>query len=257
MNYEHLLLAEQDHVLTITINRPSKLNALNFELMEEIEKCFRNISVEIRCVIITGSGDKAFVAGADIKEIAKLSTESAREVTNRGQYIFSLIENCTRPVIAAINGYALGGGCELAMACHIRIASENAVFAQPEINLGIIPGYGGTQRLTTLTNRGMALEMMLTGNKIDATTALRIGLVNHVVKPEELISTTNKLASKIVKQPAEIIKLVLETVNASFKDLDYTTEAINFAKCAETDSFKEGTSAFFEKRKAEFNKKKD
>lgn len=253
MEYQYLLFKEEDSVLTITINREDKLNALNFKVMEELAVAFTSLPVSARMIVLTGAGEKSFVAGADISEIATLDAASGKKVAESGQAIFSLIEKSKIPVIARVNGYALGGGCELAMACHMRVASENAIFAQPEINLGIIPGYGGTQRLPVLTNKGKAFEMILTGNKVSAQEALSLGLVNHVVPMEELDITVYKLASKIAAQPREVVQVAMEAIHAGFKHLDYSVEATQFGACTEKNAFAEGTKAFFEKRKPNFN----
>jgi enoyl-CoA hydratase len=243
-------------VLRATINRPEKLNALNFLLIDELGALFQYAqSKEVRGVILTGMGEKAFVAGADIKELSTLSQQQALNLAQKGQKLFKTIENLPKPVIAAINGFALGGGCELAMACHIRIATENAKFGQPEVNLGIIPGYGGTQRLTQLVGRGKALELMLTGDLISAQDAKALGLVNHVVgSQQELTELAEKIMAKIIAKGPIAVTNVIRSVNAgfAFQEEGYSAEARLFAECAMTSDFKEGTSAFLEKRQPNF-----
>lgn len=244
-------------VLTVTVSRPKALNALNAELLEELHEIIRELyqNNDTRGLIITGDGDKAFVAGADIKELALLSREQALQLSKKGQALFKKIEDCPKPIIAAINGYALGGGCELAMACHIRIATENARFGQPEINLGIIPGYGGTQRLTQLVGRGKALELMLTGEQITANEAKALGLVNQVVSgKDELMAVANSIMNKIINKSPIAIANLIKTVNAgfAFEGAGYIAEAENFATCTDTNDFKEGTKSFIEKRQPTF-----
>ena len=256
-NYKNLREALEDGILTVTINRPDKLNALNAITLSELKDCIENAYDEsnVKGIIITGSGNKAFVAGADISEFKELSEVNGRKYSERGQEIYSLIENCLKPVIAVVNGYALGGGCELAMACHIRIGTGNAFFGQPEVSLGILPGYGGTQRLTQIIGKGKALEMMLTGEMISAEEALSAGLVNHLVSTkEEGIAKANNILHKIFKNAPLSVGMVINCVNAAFsKDEDgYQIEANSFANCCKTEDFKEGTSAFLEKRKPEF-----
>ncbi|MBB6613088.1 enoyl-CoA hydratase/isomerase family protein [Pontibacter sp. Tf4] len=254
--YENLLLNLQNGILTITINRADKLNALNIDTVREIKAAMQQVydDATIKGVIITGAGQKAFVAGADIAEIAELSEVNARSFAERGQEIFSMIEDCNKPVIAAINGFALGGGCELAMACHMRVATPNAKFGQPEVNLGLIPGYGGTQRLPLLIGRGKALELMLTGDMIGADEAKALGLVNHVVAPDELFTTCETILQKIMGKAPLAIGLVIECVNAVFdkEENGYQTEANSFARCCASEDFVEGTNAFLEKRKPAF-----
>lgn len=241
----------------ITITRPEALNALNQNTLEDIRTALDKAipDNQLKGIILTGSGDKAFVAGADIKELASLTREEAYQLSKKGQELFKMIEDCSKPVIAAINGFALGGGCELAMACHIRIATENARFGQPEVNLGIIPGYGGTQRLTQLVGRGKALELMLTGDMITAHEAKDIGLVNHVVaNRDELMDLAQKIMSKMVAKGPIAVANVIKSVNAGFEfeTKGYEAEGENFAACSATEDFKEGTSAFLEKRKPVF-----
>jgi enoyl-CoA hydratase len=248
---------ESGHTLTISLSRPEALNALNIGLLDELRTVVRSIyeSKTVKCVILTGDGEKAFVAGADIKELTTLSQDQAFQLSQSGQQLFKQIEDCPKPVIAAINGFTLGGGCELAMACHIRIATENSKFGQPEVNLGIIPGYGATQRLAQLVGRGKALELMLTGDLINAQEAKTLGLVNHVVaNKEELMSLAKKIADKIASKGSLAIAYVVKSVNAgyTFEDAGYSEEAKNFGICTTTSDFKEGTSAFIEKRQPQF-----
>lgn len=256
-DYQNLLIQEEDGILTITINREDKLNALNVATVEEIRSIFQRVYDEkgIKGVILTGSGEKAFVAGADISEISELNEMNARKFAENGQEVFSLIENCHKPVIAAVNGYALGGGCELAMACHIRVATKNAKFAQPEVNLGIIPGYGGTQRLTQLVGKGKALELMMTADMIGAEEARALGLVNHVVENKEALTTrTQEMLEKIMGKAPLAVGMIVNCVNAYFSgdENGYQTEANSFSNCCKSEDFKEGTAAFLEKRPAEF-----
>jgi enoyl-CoA hydratase len=257
MNYENILFEIKNHTALITINRPDKLNALNGHTIDELENVFESIKHNsgVFVIVITGSGVKAFVAGADIAELNKLDVMSAKEFSEKGNRVFRKIETIDKPVIAAINGFALGGGCELALACHIRIASENAKFGQPEVNLGIIPGYGGTQRLARLVNSARALEIILTGDMISAEEALRIGLVNKVFSQAELISKTLELAEKISSKGQQAIRFALKAVKATdnislTEGLAY--EASLFALVCGTEDFKEGTTAFLEKRKPAF-----
>jgi len=257
MNYKNILLEIKNNIAILTINRPDKLNALNSVTMDELEKVFIELETheEVRAVVLTGSGEKAFVAGADISEINKLDMINGKEFAERGQRIFNLIENFNKPVIAAVNGFALGGGCELALSCHIRIASENAKFGQPEVNLGIIPGYGGTQRLTRLINSGRAMEYILTGDLIDANEALRIGLISKVYPQVELLNKAIEMANKIGLKAGhavtEAIKAIKIADQVSARE-GQIYEASLFTICCGTEDFKEGTSAFLEKRKANF-----
>jgi enoyl-CoA hydratase len=243
-------------ILTITINRPEKLNALNKTVISELESiiqdCYSNN--EVHGLIITGSGNKAFIAGADISEFKELSKEEGIALAQKGQKIFKLIEELPKPVIAAVNGFALGGGCELAMCCHIRLASTNAKFGQPEVNLGIIPGYGGTQRLTQLVGKGKSLELILSGNIIDANEALAIGLVNHVYEPDQLIQQAEKLMQTILTKSPQAISKSIQAVNAFYqKEIDgFKKEVELFGECFGTQEMKEGVSAFLEKRKPIF-----
>lgn len=257
MNYENILFEIKNHTALITINRPDKLNALNGQTIDELDEIFQSIknNSEIFVVVITGSGEKAFVAGADIAELNKLDVMSAKEFSEKGNKVFRAIETLDKPVIAAVNGFALGGGCELALACHIRFASENAKFGQPEVNLGIIPGYGGTQRLARLINSARGLEIILTGDMISAEEALRIGLVNKVFSQADLVTKTLELAEKISSKGQQAIRFALKAVKATdnislTEGLAY--EASLFALVCGTEDFKEGTAAFLEKRKPAF-----
>jgi enoyl-CoA hydratase len=253
----YLKTEQEGRTAIITISRPESLNALNSGVLAELNTVFKAQVTDknVSAIILTGDGEKAFVAGADIKELAALSKEQAFELSQFGQKLFSEIENSPKPVIAAVNGFALGGGCELAMACHFRLATENAKFGQPEVNLGIIPGYGGTQRLTQLVGRGKALELLLTGDMINATDAKALGLVNHVVaNKEELIALAKKIADKIAGKGPLAVQHVITSVNAgfNFEGEGYRKEAELFGACATTQDFREGTSAFIEKRQPNF-----
>jgi enoyl-CoA hydratase len=257
MEYKNLLLQLNGSAALITINRPDKLNALNIETMVEIKTAFTELASidQIRGVIVTGSGEKAFIAGADIKELNSLNALSGKEFAEKGQDVFNTIQHFDKPVIAAVNGFALGGGCELALACHIRLASENAKFGQPEVNLGIIPGYGGTQRLARLINPGRAMEMILTGDMIDAAEALRIGLVNKIYPQNELLSKALEMCNKIASKGRDAIRVAIKAVNSAQQvplNEGLAMEAAFFALCCGTEDFKEGTSAFLEKRKPAF-----
>lgn len=255
--YQNILLEEKGHFAQITINRPAQLNALNRETINELHDCLRilNVSKNIRVIILTGSGEKAFVAGADIKEFASFSVEEGKNLASKGQdLLFSFIENMSKPVIAAINGFALGGGLELAMSSHIRIASSNAKMGLPEVSLGVIPGYGGTQRLAQLVGRGKANEMVFSAGMISASNALQWGLVNYVVESNELLIKAEEIAQKICNNSGSAIAAAIRAVNANFTDgtNGYDVEIDEFGKCFGTKDFKEGTSAFMEKRKANF-----
>jgi len=250
-------LSLSERILTVTLNRPKALNALNIEIINQLKRVFNEAldDPNIGGIIITGSGEKAFAAGADIKEIAELDNHSSLIFVEKGQALFSFIENFKKPVIAAVNGYALGGGCELAMACHFRIASASAQFGQPEVNLGLIPGYGGTQRLTKLIGKGRAMELMMTGNTFDAETAKNLGLVNHIEESQEaMMMLARKLMSRILAKAPLAISMVIRCANAADTTLEdgYSVEAEAFAQCCDTEDFKEGTLAFIEKRKPEF-----
>lgn len=260
MEYQNLIIEKKGNICVVKLNRPDKLNALNALTLEELKQAFISLkNDELVCVIVlTGAGEKAFVAGADIAEINKLDMISAKAFAEKGQEIFHSIENMNKPVIAAVNGFALGGGCELALACHIRLASENAKFGQPEANLGIIPGYGGTQRLTRLINSGRSAEMIFTGDMIDANEALRIGLVNHVYPQPDLLNKAMEMAGKIAAKGQQAVRLALKAINIVDQVSDtegQKYEASLFAICCGTEDFKEGTSAFLEKRKPNFKNK--
>jgi enoyl-CoA hydratase len=260
MAYETILYDQRNGIGYVTINRPEKLNALNRKVVEELGECFAGIQndEEVRVVIVTGAGEKAFVAGADISELAALSSLEGRETSARGQRVLDLIENLGKPVIAALNGYALGGGCELAMACALRIASENARLGQPEVQLGIIPGYGGTQRLARLIGRGRALELILTGDPVNAQEAYRLGLVNAVVQPAGLIPACEAVARKIAANAPLAVKFALEAVHHGLQmtlEEGQFLEANLFGLCCTTEDMKEGTRAFLEKRPAQFRGK--
>jgi enoyl-CoA hydratase len=257
MNFENILITSENGIGQITINRPSKLNALNVATIQELHDSLENLDAnpEIRVIIITGEGEKAFVAGADISEFANFSIEEGAHLAAKGQeLLFDFVEKLKTPVIAAVNGFALGGGLELAMACHFRVASDNAKMGLPEVSLGVIPGYGGTQRLPQLVGKGRAMEMIMTAGMIDAETAKSYGLVNHVVPQNDLLEFTKSIASKIMRNSPVAIGKAIKAINANFKDgVDgYETEIRNFGKCFGTEDFKEGTTAFLEKRKADF-----
>jgi len=254
MIYKNILISVEQNATILTINRPSKLNALNFETLKEIKHFFETIPFpnDTSGIIITGAGDKAFIAGADINEFITLTPENGKEVAKTGQETYFLIENCPLPVIGAINGYALGGGCELALACHMRIASEKAVFGQPEVNLGIIPGYGGSQRLPKLVGKGKAIEIIATARNVGPAEALEIGLLNHLVPQENLLSKCHEIINLIATKPPIQVSLAIKTVLASDTRAGYEVEANHFADCMKTEDFKEGVDAFLNKRKANF-----
>ncbi|MCX2452880.1 enoyl-CoA hydratase-related protein [Pedobacter sp. PLR] len=257
MAYQNLLSEIRESVLYVTINREQKLNALNKETLTELADviAFAAQNDQVRAVLLTGAGPKAFVAGADISEFAAYSGAEGEALARNGQnQVFDAIQNCPKPVVAAINGFALGGGLELAMACHIRIASETAKLGLPEVTLGLIPGYGGTQRLTQLVGKGKAIEMITTADMITAAEAGKIGLVNHVVPAEELLTKAEEILSKIKLRAPLAIGSAIRAVNAAirFDENGYETEIKEFGKCFDTQDFKEGTSAFLEKRKAVF-----
>jgi enoyl-CoA hydratase len=260
MNFENILVTIENNIGQITINRPSKLNALNVATIQELHNAFKNLESkeEVCVIIITGEGEKAFVAGADIAEFAHFSVEEGAQLATQGQeLLFDFVENLKKPVIAAVNGFALGGGLELAMACHFRIASENAKMGLPEVSLGVIPGYGGTQRLPQLIGKGRAMELIMTAGMIDAETAKNYGLVNHVVPQSELLEFTKSIAIKIIRNSPMAISKAIKAINANYKDgvNGFETEIKNFGKCFGTEDFKEGTTAFLEKRKAVFKGK--
>jgi enoyl-CoA hydratase len=255
--YQSLLLTIENNIAILTVNRPEKLNALNTKCLQELGEAFHDIehNDDVRCVIITGCGDKAFAAGADISELHNLTVSEAQGYAEAGQRVFCKIENFPKPVIAAINGFALGGGAELAWACHMRLASDNAMFGQPEIDLGLIPGFGGTQRLVRLIPKIIATEFLLTGEKFSAKKAYEFGLVNYVVPHNELMTRTKELAVKIAAKPGKAITLLMRAIRES----DYMglpdglrLEADLFSQCANTKDFKEGTLAFLEKRSPRF-----
>jgi enoyl-CoA hydratase len=256
--YKTLLTRLENNILIITINRPDKLNAINAVVMEELGLVVHEIqnSNEIKSAIITGAGTKAFVAGADISEFNGFQDEG-RALSKKGQDIFFSIEKSSKPIIAAVNGFALGAGCELAMSCHIRIASKNAKFGQPEVNLGLLPGYGGTQRLVHLIGKGRALELLLTANMIDAETARQYGLVNDVTEPEGLLDRAIGMLTLINSKAPLAVAECIAAVNAVFDgdEHGYDLEAESFGKCFATDDLKEGKAAFLEKRKAGFTGK--
>lgn len=257
MAYENILSTTTNGITTIIINRPSKLNALNRNTIQELHNAFNeaNQSKDTKVIIVTGSGEKAFVAGADISEFADFNVEEGESLAAKGQeLLFDFVENLNTPVIAAVNGFALGGGLELAMACHFRVASTNARMGLPEVSLGVIPGYGGTQRLPQLVGKGRAMEMVMTAGMIDANQALNYGLVNHVVEQDELLPLAEKIASKIMRNSSVAIAEAIAAVNANYKDgVDgYKAEIEAFGNCFGTADFKEGTTAFLEKRKADF-----
>jgi len=257
MNYENILSQHSSGITTITINRPNKLNALNKATIQELHEALdaANKDKNVKVILLTGSGEKAFVAGADISEFAHFDVENGGKLAAKGQdLLFSFIEQLSTPVIAAVNGFALGGGLELAMSCHIRVASNNAKMGLPETSLGVIPGYGGTQRLPQLIGKGRAMELIMTAGMIDAATALNYGLVNHVVPQEELLEFCEGIASKIMRNSSMAIAAAIRAVNANFEAgvNGYNTEIEEFGNCFGTADFKEGTTAFLEKRKADF-----
>jgi len=256
MSFSTLKTSLDSNIFTITINRPEKLNALNITVLNELEEVMKTVYEDnnIKAVIITGAGEKAFVAGADIAEFVALKDDQGAALAKRGQDIFFQIENCPKPVIAAVNGFALGGGCELAMSCHFRLASTNAKFGQPEVNLGLIPGYGGTQRLTMLVGKGKAMELMMAGNMINADEAKAFGLVNYVESPENLIPKTKEILNVILAKSPLAVSKVITAVNAFYesgKD-GFNEEVHLFGQVFISNDKKEGTTAFLEKRKPVF-----
>ncbi|TYC09248.1 enoyl-CoA hydratase [Bizionia gelidisalsuginis] len=260
MNYKNILTAFNNGITTITINRPTKLNALNIATIQELHTAFDTADKEAntKVILITGSGEKAFVAGADISEFADFDVASGADLAAKGQeLLFDFVDNLSTPVIAVVNGFALGGGLELAMASHFRIASTNAKMGLPETSLGVIPGYGGTQRLPQLVGKGRAMELVMTAGMIDAATAKEYGLVNHVVELEALMPLAEKIAGKIMKNSSVAISKAITAVNANFKVgvNGFETEIKEFGNCFGTEDFKEGTTAFLEKRKADFSGK--
>ncbi len=259
MNYQTLLTHLENGIFTITINRPDKLNAINRQVMTDLDEVMNEVenNEAIKGVLLTGSGTKAFVAGADISEFTGLSHGEGMDMARRGHTVFFKIENCSKPVVAAVNGFALGGGCELAMSCHFRVAASNAKFGQPEVNLGLIPGYGGTQRLVQLIGKGRALELLLTGGMIDAQTALQYGLVNYVVPVEEVVAKTRSILEVITSKAPFAVSRCISAVNAVYNEVinGYDAEITGFGDCFETEDMKEGAAAFLEKRKANFKGK--
>lgn len=259
MNYENILVAIEEGIATISINRADKMNALNISTLQEIKAAVldANKNDEVHVIILTGVGQKAFAAGADIAEFVAFSEEEGQKMAEDGHAVMDTIETSSKPVIAAVNGFTLGGGCELAMACHIRIASENARFGQPEINLGLVPGYGGTQRLCEIVGKGRALHLLLSGDAIKADEALRIGLVSQVVPIDELIVSSKKLATKLMGKSPYALSKVIELVNSHYSPSkpSYANEAREFGAAFQKPDFKEGTEAFLTKREAVFHKK--
>lgn len=257
MKFDNILVVKNNKIAQVTINRPNKLNALNSATIHELSDAFEDLEddEDVNVIVLTGSGDKAFVAGADISEFAHFSVDEGGGLARKGQeMLFNLIENLSTPVIAAINGFALGGGLELAMACHFRIASDNAKMGLPEVSLGVIPGYGGTQRLPQLVGKGKAMEMIMTATMIPADEALNCGLVNHVTTQEELLPLAEKIAGKIMRNSSVAISAAIRAVNANFEDgvNGFDVEIEEFGECFGTNDFKEGTTAFLEKRKPNF-----
>jgi len=260
MPYKNIVIEKRDRIAFITINRPKVLNALSVETINEMRLAVLDIrhDADVAGVIITGAGEKSFAAGVDISELVGIDAVEATSYARRGQHVYSLIESLSKPVVAAVNGFALGAGCELAMACHIRIASENARFGQPEVKLGVIPGYAGTQRLPRLVGKGRAMEICLTGEMIDADEAHRIGLVNRVVPPASLMDEAEKMLRAIMAQGPRAVALCIEAINRGM-EMDLASgaalEANLFGLCATTEDWQEGTKAFIEKRKPDFRGK--
>ena len=257
MSYNSLLTSLEDGIFVITINRPDKLNALNKTVIDELAAVIDEIysNKEIKTAIITGAGPKAFVAGADISEFFSLDANAGEALARNAQEkVFNRIEQSSKPIIAAVNGFALGGGCELAMSCHFRLASDNAKFGQPEVNLGLIPGYGGTQRLAQLIGKGKAMELMMTAAMIDANEAKQLGLLNYVTTADELLPKTKELLTTIMTKGPNAVGKVIKAVNANYDNSvnGYDAEISLFGECFGTDEMKEGVSAFLEKRKAKF-----
>lgn len=256
MSYQTLLTSLENGIFIITINRPDKLNALNKDVFTDLNEIVDEIenNIDIKSAIITGAGPKAFVAGADISEFGSLDKTAAMTLAKRGQDIFARIENCSKPIVAAVNGFALGGGCELAMACHFRVASENAKFGQPEVNLGLIPGYGGTQRLVQLIGKGKAMELLMSAHLIDANEAKQLGLVNYVTTQDSLLTETKKILDLINSKAPLAIAGCIKAANAVFDETKdgYALEIEEFGNAFATEDMKEGTTAFLAKRKAIF-----
>jgi len=260
MTFSNILFEKKNSIAYVTVNRPKVLNALNMATMEELRTAFHEIKndVSVRVVILTGSGEKAFIAGADIPELAQHNAVSAKEYTHRGQSVLNLIENLGKPVIACINGFALGGGCEIAMACTMRLAGDSAKLGQPEVKLGIIPGYGGTQRLPRLVGKGIAMQLLLAGEMISAQEAHRIGLVNEVTPPADLIPRAETIAAKIIANAPLAVQYTMEAVNKGMETPlaeGLYIEAVLFGAACATEDKKEGTAAFLEKRQAQFKGK--
>lgn len=257
--YSSLLIEKENNIATLTINRPDKMNALNKTVLDELDRAIDELNADssIRSIIITGAGPKAFVAGADISEFKGLNKEQAIAMAEKGQRIFKKIEDSSKPIVAAVNGFALGGGCELAMSCHFRLASENAKFGQPEVNLGLIPGYGGTQRLVQLIGKGKAIELLISANMVGASEAKALGLVNQVTSAEELLSETKKILSVINTKAPLAIASCIKAANAVFDETKngFREEVKEFGDCFGTADMTEGVNAFLEKRKAEFKGK--
>ena len=257
MKFNNILVEKNNTLAKVTINRPKKLNALNSDTIHELSKAFEALQEDeaIKVIVLSGSGEKAFVAGADISEFAHFSVDEGGTLARKGQeMLFDFIESLSKPVIAAVNGFALGGGLELAMACHFRIASDNAKMGLPEVSLGVIPGYGGTQRLPQLVGKGKAMEMIMTAGMISAQDALSCGLVNHVTTQDALLPLAEKIASKIMRNSSVAISGAISAVNANFEDgtNGFDVEIDAFGHCFGTQDFKEGTTAFLEKRKPNF-----
>lgn len=259
MNYTTLLTSLENNILIVTINRPDKLNALNKDVLIDLNHLVDEIEAtnEIKSVIITGSGNKAFVAGADISEFKSLNKDEAKTLAKKGQDVFFKIENCSKPIVACVNGFALGGGCELAMSCHFRIASDNAKFGQPEVNLGLIPGYGGTQRLVQLIGKGRAIELLISASMIDANTALQYGLVNYVTTSEELLNKAKSILNVVNTKAPIAVANCIKVANTVFDETKngFEEEVNAFGTCFTTQDMIEGTTAFLEKRKAIFTGK--
>ncbi|WP_456463049.1 enoyl-CoA hydratase/isomerase family protein [Lutibacter sp.] len=257
MEFKNILVEQKDNIAVITINRPTKLNALNKSTIEELHEAFKNLdaNTKVKVIIITGSGEKAFVAGADISEFANYTVEKGQELARNGQEIlFDFVQNLSTPVVAAVNGFALGGGLELAMAAHFRVASTNAKMGLPEVSLGVIPGYGGTQRLPQLVGKGKAMEMIMTAGMISAEDAKAWGLVNYIVEQEELLPFCEKIATKITRNSPVAIAAAIKSINANYNTAvnGFDVEIEQFGKSFGTNDFKEGTTAFLEKRKPNF-----
>lgn len=259
MSYTNILYTVENSICTITINRPDKLNALNKDTIAEVGDAFAAAQKDdqVRGIILTGAGSKAFIAGADISEFCSFNLEQGMALSKHGHDVFNSVENCSKPVIAAVNGFALGGGCELAMACHMCVAAENAKFGQPEVKLGLIPGYGGTQRLPQLIGKAKAMEFLMTADIIDANEAHRLGLANYVVPADQLMEKCKEILIKIMAQAPVAVAEIVRTVNAHYSKTEngYDLEIARFGACFMTDDFKEGTDAFMNKRKASFTGK--